>query len=101
MFKIYRHNKNFRVLNGHLTLIVNSQRRFFYHFSHKRFLASLQVELLKNSLLRTRVKVSQALESMVQHVETYAEYDPLIVNTQPSNPWVSEDITYWQLNSPL
>ncbi|XP_031359090.1 uncharacterized protein LOC116182689 [Photinus pyralis] len=60
-----------------------------------------EVELLKNSLLRTRVKVSQALESMMQHVETYAEYDPLIVNTQPSNPWVSEDLTYWQLNSPL
>ncbi|XP_015838971.1 regulator of G-protein signaling 7 isoform X4 [Tribolium castaneum] len=60
-----------------------------------------EVELLKNSLSRTRVKVSQALESMVQHVETYAEYDPLITPTQPSNPWVSEDTTYWQLNSPL
>ncbi|CAH1104304.1 unnamed protein product, partial [Psylliodes chrysocephalus] len=60
-----------------------------------------EVELLKNSLSKTRVKVSQALESMVQHVEIYMEYDPLITPTQPSNPWVSEDLTYWQLNSPL
>ncbi|XP_057656711.1 uncharacterized protein LOC130894131 isoform X1 [Diorhabda carinulata] len=60
-----------------------------------------EVELLKNSLSKTRMKVSQALESMVQHVEIYTEYDPLITPTQPSNPWVSEDLTYWQLNSPL
>ncbi|KAJ8913836.1 hypothetical protein NQ315_003745 [Exocentrus adspersus] len=60
-----------------------------------------EVELLRNSLSRTRVKVSQALESMVQHVEIYMEYDPLITPTQPSNPWVSEDLAYWQLNSPL
>lgn len=60
-----------------------------------------EVELLKNSLSRTRVKVSQALESMVQYVETYSEYDPLIAGTQPSNPWVSEDLTFWQLNGPL
>ncbi|XP_050501457.1 regulator of G-protein signaling 9 isoform X1 [Diabrotica virgifera virgifera] len=60
-----------------------------------------EVELLKKSLSKTRVKVSQALESMVQHVEIYMEYDPLITPTQPSNPWVSEDLTYWQLNSPL
>lgn len=45
--------------------------------------------------------MSQALESMVQYVETYSEYDPLITGTQPSNPWVSEDLTYWQLNGPL
>ncbi|XP_017770954.1 PREDICTED: regulator of G-protein signaling 11 isoform X2 [Nicrophorus vespilloides] len=60
-----------------------------------------EVDILKASLSRTRVKVSQALESMVQYVETYSEYDPIISGTQPSNPWVSEDLTYWQLNSPL
>ncbi|KAJ8966619.1 hypothetical protein NQ317_000618 [Molorchus minor] len=60
-----------------------------------------EVELLKNSLSKTRMKVSQALESMVQHVEIYMEYDPILTPTQPSNPWVSEDLTYWQLNSPL
>ncbi|XP_019870595.2 regulator of G-protein signaling 11 isoform X2 [Aethina tumida] len=60
-----------------------------------------EVELLKNSLSRTRVKVSQALESMIQHVQTYHDYDPLTNAQLPPNPWVSEDTTYWQLNSPL
>lgn len=81
--------------------MVNTSLILKYFFAKLSTGVLLQVELLKNSLLRTRIKVSQALESMVQHVETYAEYDPLIVNTQPSNPWCSEDITYWQLNSPL
>ncbi|KAL3270194.1 hypothetical protein HHI36_009250 [Cryptolaemus montrouzieri] len=63
--------------------------------------ARREVELLRKSLSRTRIKVSQALESMIQHVETYAEYDPLITSTQPSNPWVSEDVTFWLLNNPL
>ncbi|XP_044753943.1 regulator of G-protein signaling 7 isoform X2 [Coccinella septempunctata] len=60
-----------------------------------------EVEFLKKSLTRTRIKVSQALEGMIQYVETYAEYDALITPAQPSNPWVSEDLTFWQLNSPL
>ncbi|XP_022918428.1 regulator of G-protein signaling 11 isoform X2 [Onthophagus taurus] len=60
-----------------------------------------EVDMLKRSLSRTRIKVSQALESMVQHVETYTEYDPMITGTLPSNPWVSEDATYWQQNSPF
>ncbi|XP_050304504.1 regulator of G-protein signaling 11 isoform X2 [Anthonomus grandis grandis] len=60
-----------------------------------------EVELLRTSLYRTRIKVSQALEGLLQHVDTYTEYDPLLVPPQPSNPWVNEDITYWQLNAPL
>ncbi|CAG9761083.1 unnamed protein product [Ceutorhynchus assimilis] len=60
-----------------------------------------EVELLKTSLYRTRIKVSQALEGLLQHVDTYTEFDPLLVPPQPSNPWVNEDITFWQLNAPL
>lgn len=59
--------------------------------------------MLRNNLTRTRLKVSQALQNMVQHVEIYMEYDPLLIvqPTHPVNPWISEDLTYWQLNSPL
>lgn len=56
------------------------------------------MEFLKNLLSRTRVKVSVALDGMVQHADTFAEYDPMICAAQPSNPWVTEDLTYWQLN---
>lgn len=51
--------------------------------------------------MRTRVKVSQALDNLIQHCETYTEYDPLISGAQPSNPWISEDPNFWELNGPL
>lgn len=59
-----------------------------------------EIRLLKNSLTRTRMKMSQACESLVQYYETYAEFDPLMTPVQPSNPWVSEDTTFWQYNAP-
>ncbi|XP_023714434.1 uncharacterized protein LOC111868217 isoform X2 [Cryptotermes secundus] len=60
-----------------------------------------EVDFLRSCLVRTRVKVSQALDNLVQHCETYAEYDPFISGAQPSNPWISEDQTFWEINSPL
>ncbi|XP_043471223.1 uncharacterized protein LOC122504265 isoform X3 [Leptopilina heterotoma] len=69
----------------------------------KRTLTDLQreVDLLRNSLTRTRVKVSVAIENLKSHYETYAEYDSMITPPQPSNPWITDDQTFWQLNSPL
>ncbi|XP_045474787.1 regulator of G-protein signaling 7 isoform X5 [Harmonia axyridis] len=71
--------------------------------SRKRTVENLkrEVDFLKKSLTRTRIKMSQALESMVQYVDTYSEYDAMISPAQPSNPWVTEDSTFWMLNSPL
>ncbi|XP_067013366.2 regulator of G-protein signaling 7 isoform X2 [Anabrus simplex] len=59
------------------------------------------VDFLRSSLVRTRVKVSQALDNLMQHCATFFEYDPFILGVLPSNPWLSEDPTFWQLNSPL
>ncbi|KOC64626.1 Regulator of G-protein signaling 7 [Habropoda laboriosa] len=71
--------------------------------SRKRTLTDLQreVALLKNSLTRTRIKVSAAIENLKSYFETYMEYDPMFIQPQPSNPWITDDQTYWQLNSPL
>ncbi|KAG7209131.1 hypothetical protein KM043_015275 [Ampulex compressa] len=71
--------------------------------SRKRTLTDLQreVALLKNSLTRTRIKVSAAIENLKSYFETYVEYDPMFVQPQPSNPWITDDQTFWQLNSPL
>jgi regulator of G-protein signaling len=60
-----------------------------------------EVDFLRSCLVRTRVKVSQALDNLIQHCETYTEYDPFSSGAQPSNPWVTEDQTFWELNSPL
>ncbi|XP_076674340.1 uncharacterized protein LOC143372209 isoform X2 [Andrena cerasifolii] len=71
--------------------------------SRKRTLTDLQreVALLKKSLTRTRVKVSAAIESLKSYFETYVEYDPMFVQPQPSNPWITDDQTFWQLNNSL
>lgn len=71
--------------------------------SRKRTLTDLQreVALLRNSLIRTRIKVSTAIENFKSYFETYVEYDPMFVQPQPSNPWITDDHTFWQLNSSL
>lgn len=60
-----------------------------------------QVELLRNCIGRTRVKTSVALDGLVSFGETYHEYDLLLTGAQPSNPWVSDDPTFWTYNCPL
>ncbi|CAH0748372.1 unnamed protein product [Diatraea saccharalis] len=60
-----------------------------------------EIEHLKASLDRTRVKTSIALEALVAYSETFAPYDPWLTPPQPSNPWVSDDTLFWQINSPL
>lgn len=61
----------------------------------------LQVEFLKGCVDRTRAKASVALESLTQFSETYAEYDPFLTTPHPSNPWITDDVAFWQLNSTL
>lgn len=58
-----------------------------------------EVDYLRKSLNRTRMKMSQACESLVAYSETFAEYDFFLQPVLPSNPWVTEDITFWQLNN--
>ncbi|XP_050435866.1 regulator of G-protein signaling 11 isoform X2 [Adelges cooleyi] len=60
-----------------------------------------EVELLRNCIGRTRVKTSVALDGLVSFSETYNEYDPMLTGAQPSNPWVTEDQTFWTFNCPL
>ncbi|XP_046398167.1 uncharacterized protein LOC124164972 [Ischnura elegans] len=81
-----------RALGGH----PRQRRRRQTEEELRREVAFLQV-----GLNRTRMKVSQALESLASRVETYAEYDPFLTPPQPSNPWLSDDVQYWTLNAPV
>ncbi|XP_063531517.1 regulator of G-protein signaling 9 isoform X2 [Cydia strobilella] len=60
-----------------------------------------EIEHLNASLDRTRVKTSIALEALMAYSETFTPYDPWLTPPQPSNPWISDDTLYWQINSPL
>ncbi|XP_069172924.1 uncharacterized protein [Procambarus clarkii] len=56
---------------------------------------------LASAVDRTRQKVSQVAESLLTHAETYFEYDHFLTFPQPSNPWLSDDLTYWTLNDSI
>ncbi|KAI9562847.1 hypothetical protein GHT06_010302 [Daphnia sinensis] len=60
-----------------------------------------EVEFIRGQLIRARIKVSVAAETLQQHCATYSEYDPFLHPPQPSNPWLSDDPTYWILNAAL
>lgn len=37
--------------------------------------------------------------SLLAYTEQYVEYDPFITPTDPSNPWISDDTTVWELEA--
>ena len=39
--------------------------------------------------------------SFIQRCEQYAEYDAFIWAPDPSNPWVSDDVTLWEQDKSL
>uniref|UniRef100_A0A674E269 Regulator of G-protein signaling 9 n=1 Tax=Salmo trutta TaxID=8032 RepID=A0A674E269_SALTR len=46
------------------------------------------------SIMRPRVKSSV----LVKYSVTYNKHDPFLAPCLPSNPWVTDDVTYWLLN---
>ena len=39
--------------------------------------------------------------SFVQRCEQYAEYDAFICAPEPSNPWITDDVTLWEQDKSL
>uniref|UniRef100_T1IIJ8 RGS domain-containing protein n=1 Tax=Strigamia maritima TaxID=126957 RepID=T1IIJ8_STRMM len=60
-----------------------------------------EIQMLQDALSHARLKSSVAIESLIHRCEIYAEYDPFISGVQPSNPWVSDDISLWVLNDDI
>eukprot|EP01136_Pigoraptor_vietnamica_P012439 Opistho-1_new@52364 len=57
-----------------------------------------EVEALKASLIRPRVKVSVAVESLLNRGEIYCPFDAFLTTPEPSNPWISDEPTAWELS---
>ena len=64
-------------------------------------LSFFQYEFLKNYFAMSRTKVSQVAESLIDYTDIFLEYDPVLNPVIPSNPWVADEATYWQINQPL
>ncbi|KAJ0060656.1 hypothetical protein NL108_016836 [Boleophthalmus pectinirostris] len=54
----------------------------------------------QQSIMRPRVKSSVSLGALVKHCSTYLSHDPFLSRCLPSNPWLTDDATYWTLNMP-
>ncbi|XP_065110290.1 regulator of G-protein signaling 11 [Paramisgurnus dabryanus] len=53
----------------------------------------------RKSLGRNRIKSSICLESYVKYCEQYQPHDPIMQGCLPSNPWITDDVTFWTMNS--
>uniref|UniRef100_A0A673TDB6 Regulator of G protein signaling 6 n=1 Tax=Suricata suricatta TaxID=37032 RepID=A0A673TDB6_SURSU len=54
-----------------------------------------QITFLNAQIDRHCLKMSKVAESLIAYTEQYVEYDPLITPAEPSNPWISDDVTLW------
>ncbi|KAK4288652.1 hypothetical protein Pmani_038329 [Petrolisthes manimaculis] len=56
------------------------------------------IDLLKTRVDRCNFKVSKAAESFISYWEQYQDYDPILIPTDPPNPWVSDCPDYWEVD---
>ncbi|MED6239537.1 Regulator of G-protein signaling 11 [Ataeniobius toweri] len=60
-----------------------------------------EIETSRRALGRNRVKSSVCLEGFIKYSEQYQNHDPIMQGCLPSNPWISDDIAYWTMNSEI
>ncbi|XP_034563051.1 regulator of G-protein signaling 9-like isoform X2 [Notolabrus celidotus] len=54
----------------------------------------------QQSIMRPRVKSSVSIGALVKYCATYSSHDPFLSRSLPSNPWLTDDVTYWTLSMP-
>ncbi|XP_076441544.1 regulator of G-protein signaling 7-like isoform X2 [Babylonia areolata] len=56
-----------------------------------------KVHVLRKSFAMHRVKTSQAIDMYILRAENYHDNDPFFHPVHPSNPWASDDPSFWDL----
>ncbi|XP_053553745.1 regulator of G-protein signaling 6 [Bombina bombina] len=56
-----------------------------------------QISFLNVQIDRHCLKMSKVADSFIAYSEQYTEYDPFLTPADPSNPWISDDATFWDL----
>ncbi|XP_045849625.1 regulator of G-protein signaling 11 isoform X6 [Meles meles] len=59
-----------------------------------------EMERCRKALTRARVKSSVCLEAYLKFSSQREQHDPMMSGCLPSNPWVTDDDTYWTINAP-
>lgn len=65
------------------------------------------VDMVKQTINRLKLSIKtkpwlkalKASDTMVTWCEQFQDYDPFITTSQPSNPWISDDVTLWTINA--
>ncbi|GIY03851.1 regulator of G-protein signaling 7 [Caerostris darwini] len=58
---------------------------------------SAKIQSLKYRLERRNVKISKVSDLYINFFEQYQEYDAFLVTPEPSNPWISDSVDFWEL----
>ncbi|XP_077945542.1 regulator of G-protein signaling 6 isoform X2 [Gasterosteus aculeatus] len=58
-----------------------------------------EITFLNIQLDRHCMKVSKVADSLMSYTEQFMEYDPFVSAPEPSNPWVSDDASFWDLEA--
>ncbi|XP_069920306.1 regulator of G-protein signaling 11 isoform X2 [Oryctolagus cuniculus] len=59
-----------------------------------------EIEYARKALGRNRLKSSVCLEAYLKFSSQRGPHDPILSGCLPSNPWVTDDDTYWAVNAP-
>lgn len=58
-----------------------------------------QITFLNIQLDRHCMKVSKVADSLMSYTEQFMEYDSFVSTLEPSNPWITDDTTFWDLEA--
>ncbi|XP_055652601.1 regulator of G-protein signaling 9 isoform X1 [Falco peregrinus] len=60
-----------------------------------------EIMYYQQAIMKSRVKSSVSLQGLVKYSEQFLSNDPILSGCLPSNPWVTDDTEFWDLNSKL
>ncbi|NXD62070.1 RGS9 protein, partial [Eolophus roseicapillus] len=60
-----------------------------------------EIMYYQQAIMKTRVKSSVSLGGLVKYSEQFLSNDPILSGCLPSNPWITDDPEFWDLNAKL
>ncbi|NXW07162.1 RGS9 protein, partial [Fregetta grallaria] len=60
-----------------------------------------QIMYYQQAIMKSRVKSSVSLGGLVKYSEQFLSNDPILTGCLPSNPWITDDPEFWDLNAKL
>uniref|UniRef100_A0A8D0C375 Regulator of G protein signaling 9 n=1 Tax=Salvator merianae TaxID=96440 RepID=A0A8D0C375_SALMN len=60
-----------------------------------------EIMYYQQAIMKTTVKSSVSLGGIVKYCEQFRSNDSIISGCLPSNPWISDDVDFWEFNAKL